>query len=63
MTKSFQEKYEKLKKEENDMKEKLKNEVTKVNEKLEIYLSEINNYIKDSEKINLRIKMKKKIII
>ena len=53
MNKAYQEKHEKLIKEENDLKDKLDNEVTKVKEKLEKYWSEINNIIKMGEKINL----------
>ena len=52
LTESFKIKYEKLKKEENDIKEKLDNEVTKVKEKLENYLSQTNNLININEKIN-----------
>ena len=56
VTQSFIAKYEKLKKEENDLKEKLKTEVTKVKEKLEKFLSEANRLIKMSEKINKGVK-------
>ena len=52
MNKAYQEKHEKLLKEENELKDKLDNEVTKVKEKLEKYWSEINSNIKMSEKIN-----------
>ena len=46
MNKAYQEKHEKLLKEENELKDKLDNEVTKVKEKLEKYWSEINSNIK-----------------
>ena len=52
LIKSFELKYEKLKKQEKDLKEKLQNEVTKIKEKLENYLSESNRIIKLNEKIN-----------
>ncbi len=55
-TQSFIAKYEKLKKEENDLKEKLKTEVTKVKEQLEKFLSQANLLIKSSEKINKGVK-------
>ena len=56
IAKSFEKKYEKLKKEENDIIDKLKNEVTKVKEKLELFLTKANNQINISEKINKGIK-------
>ena len=51
VTKSYEIKIEKLKKEENDLKEKLKTEVTKIKEKLENYLSQIYNLSNDCDKI------------
>ena len=57
MTKSFQKKYDKLIKEENDIKEKLKNEVTKAKDNLEKFLSLANNEIKLYDKINKGIKI------
>ena len=56
VTQSFTEKYDKLKKEENDLKEKLQIETTKVKEKLELFLSECNEQIKNNEKMNKGIK-------
>ena len=56
VTKSYEIKIDKLKKEEDDLKEKLKTEVTKIKEKLEINLSKINNLSKITEKIIKGIK-------
>ena len=52
LEKAFQEKHEKLLKEENDIKEKLQNENTKTKEKLEYFFSELNNEIILNERIN-----------
>ena len=56
LAKAFQEKHEKLLKEENDIKEKLQNENTKTKEKLEYFFYELNNEIILNERINLGLK-------
>ena len=56
VTKSYEEKHEKLLLEEKELKEKLQNEVTKIKEKLEISLTESNGIIRINEKINKGIK-------
>ena len=57
ITKIYEEKYQKLKNEENNLKEKLQNEVTKTKEKLEINLSCSNEIIRLNERINKGIKI------
>ena len=57
ITKFYEEKYQKLKNEENNLKEKLQNEVTKAKEKLEINLSYTNEVIRINERINKGIKI------
>ena len=52
ITKIYEEKYQKLKEEENNLKEKLQNEVTKTKEKLENNLSSSNEIIRINERIN-----------
>ena len=56
VTKSFEEKHEKLIKEENDMKKVLDNKFTHAKENLEKYLNKSNKALKISEKINNGIK-------
>ena len=51
VTDSYKIKYEKLVKEENELKDKLKNEVTKIKENFELNLSKINEIIIKSERI------------
>ena len=60
VAKSFQIKYEKLIKEEKELKEVLQNEVTKVKEKLEKFLSDSNMTIQAGERINKGIKILEK---
>ena len=55
-TNSFNQKHEKLIKEENNLKENLQNEVTKVKEQLELFLSKSSNLIKIGERIVKGIK-------
>ena len=57
ITKFYEEKHQKLKNEENNLKEKLQNEVTKTKEKLEINLSYTNEVIRINERINKGIKI------
>ena len=56
VTKSFEIKYEKLIKQENEIKEELQNKVTQTKEKLENFLTESNDIIRVCEKINKGIK-------
>ena len=56
VTKSYEIKHEKLKKEENELKDKLKNEVTKIKENLELNISNINNILRNCERILKGIK-------
>ena len=57
VTESYKLKYEKLIKEENNLKDKLKNEVTKIKENLEINLSKINEIIRRNERIMKGLKL------
>ena len=56
ITKIYKNKYEKLKKEEEDLRKKIEMEVTKIKENLEIYLLESIEQIKQNEIINKGIK-------
>ena len=56
LTKSYEIKHGKLKKEENELKEKLKNEATKIKENLELNVSNLNNILRNCEKILKGIK-------
>ena len=61
ITESYKIKYEKLLKEENDLKDSLKNEVTKIKENLELYISKISNLLRNCERIIKGIKSLKEV--
>ena len=57
ITKTYEEKHQKLIEQENNLKENLQNEVTKTKEKLEYFLSDTQKLLKINERINKGIKI------